>query len=324
MNTVNIILHEDHTSRQDQLRAILSAGNITIDQLTTGNPFEITDSLHPCIHIVASPIGISIQEETQIMTTLSHRFVAAEIAITAQSIFSNVLVGMYKNNLHLFIPLNETIMGNLSFLLSQFSPKTTSSAPKEEEEDTPKNGINISQMPSTAPLIKPTPSGWREVIKTLGGTIDTETWADINLNKPAPVRNILEQAGTRALVRFENRPDYTLYGYPNFSASNAKVLLVGTQGGQLDIIALHRAPQKVGIVCAYGCDWLPKNSLSDLCKEITGRFPPKTDATVFAIDSRSMYYESAGTIYHWDGKRERNFGNPNQALSSLLLQWSQQ
>ena len=325
MTTVNII--HQHTIQEDQLRSILEQGNISINELSQGNPLELKDGTYPCIHLLEDPKGLSIQEERQLLEQLSHRFVAAETAITAQSIFSSILIGMNNQTLHIFIPDQKAILGNLSFVLSQFTQSDEAEQVKpKEKEKSQKTGIQISQTQSTTPVPKATPRGWREVIDILGGTLDVDTWTGITpeLTKPAPVRNILEQAGKRATVRFANQKDYTVYGYPNLSAANAKVLLVGADGGNIEIIALHRGPQKVGVVSAKGCGWLPQKSLIELSEEITNRIPPKTDATVFAIDSRSLYYESAGTIFHWDGKRERNFGNPNQALSSLLLQWSQQ
>ena len=326
MTTVNII--HQHTIQEDQLRSILEQGNITIHELSQGNPLELKEGTYPCIHLLEDPKGLSIQEERQLLEQLSHRFVAAETAITAQSIFSSILIGMNNQTLHIFIPDQKAILGNLSFVLSQFtqSDKAKQVEQEEKKEEIQKAGIHVSQTLSHPPTKEPTPNGWKGVIESLGGTIDTETWTGITpeLTKPAPVRNILEQAGKRATVRFANQKDYTVYGYPNLSATNAKVLLVGADGGNIEVIALHRSPQKVGIVSSKGCGWLPQKSLIELSEEITNRRPPKTDATVFAIDSRSLYYESAGTIFHWDGKRERNFGNPNQALSSLLLQWSQQ
>ncbi|MAA80168.1 MAG: hypothetical protein CL916_13020 [Deltaproteobacteria bacterium] len=329
MTTVNIIHHT--TVNLDQIQTILAQGKITINQISQGNPLEITDGDHPCIHLLSDSRGLSIQEENSLTQQLTHRFIGAETAITAQSIFSSILIGMSNQTLHIFIPNQKTILGNLSFVLSQFHPiqseeSTHDISQAQVKEEPQESGIHVSQTHISPPVPTSSPRGWQEVIKSLGGTLDTDSWTGITpeLKKPAPVRNILEQAGKRAIVRFENKKEYTVYGYPNLSQSNAKVLLIGADGGNIEIIALHRSPQKVGIVSTHGCGWLPQKSLTELSKEITNRPPPKTDATVFAIDSRSLYYESAGTIFHWDGKKERNFGNPNQALSSLLLQWSQQ
>ena len=325
MTIANIIYHKDYASREEEIRTLLASGNISVDQMKQGDPTQLSESQHPCIHILANPMGLSTQEEQMLVGQLSHRFLGAETAMTAQSIFSQILIGLHNQTLHLFIPFNKTLLGNLSFVLSQISNQEPISEPSIKKLDSAptKAGMQVSQIQFPAPSTDTKPTGWQEIVNSLGGTIDMDTWTDISVRKPAPVRNILEQAGKRAIVRFENQAEYTAYGYPNLSQSNAKVLLIGSQGGHLNIIALHRAPQKVGVVSPYGCRWLPKTSLMELSKEITGRFPPKTDATVFAIDSRSMYYESAGTIYQWDGKKERNVGNPNQALSTLLLQWSQ-
>ena len=315
----------------EQLQTILAQGNITIHHISQGDPLQIKDGEHPCIHLLSDSKGLSTQEQHSLTAQLTHRFIAAETAVTAQSIFSSILIGMRDQTLHIFVPDQKTILGNLSFVLSQFHPTQAEesipdSSKKEADEELQKAGVHVSQAYAPSSIKEISSRGWKNVIEQLGGTLDTETWTGITpeLTKPAPVRNLLEQAGKRAVVRFENKKEYIAYGYPNLSQSNAKVLLVGADGGNIEVIALHRSPQKVGIVSANGCGWLPQKSLTELSKEITNRPPPKTDATVFAIDSRSLYYESAGTIFHWDGKKERNFGTPNQALSSLLLQWSQQ
>ena len=324
MTTVNLV--HQHAIDTDQIQAVLEQGNITIRHILQGNPMDVEEGAHPCIHLLANPKGLSIQEKQSLIQKLTYRFSAAETALTAQSIFASILIGMSDQTLHVFIPNHKTILENLSLVLSQFTPDQPQDTKQAAvNTESPTSGIHVSQIQTSTPVSK-TPRGWKNVIESLGGTLDTDTWTGVTpeLTKPAPVRNILEQAGKRAMVRFENKKEYTAYGYPNLSQTNAKVLLIGANGGNIEIIALHRSPEKVGVVSANGCGWLPQKSLTELSDEITKRRPPKTDATVFAIDSRSLYYESAGTIFHWDGKKERNMGSPNQALSSLLLQWSQQ
>ena len=120
-------------------------------------------------------------------------------------------------------------------------------APKSPEVKKKLNNL-VSKYPKHIPL-KPThasPRGWKEIIEHLGGTLDTNTWTGVTpeLTKPAPVRNILEQAGKRALVRFENKNHIPSMVIPIFPKPNAKVLLVGADGGQIEIIALHRSPKK--------------------------------------------------------------------------------
>ena len=81
----------------------------------------------------------------------------------------------------------------------------------------------------------------------------------------------------------------------------------------------------MGVFSRVGLEWLPKkqSNITEFCTQITGRKCPRTDVTLFALDSSCVYYETKGTIYQWDGKKERNVGNPNQSLASLMLQWSQ-
>ena len=330
MYTVDII-HDSNTSfSQDSIRKILERSNIIVKNITTGDPLEITNADHTCIHVLSSSYGLRTAERDNLESQLSHRFIAAEIALTAQNMFVQILIGLHDGTIHIFTPYNETILANIGLLCNQMpSSQTTSSITSPSVISTtrkqqPTFGIEVENITSETPS-KPESSSWEDIITSLHGSIDQETWADITpeLKKPAPVRNILEQAGTRKHVRFDNGTTYTLYGYPNLTQANAKIILIGTQNGHIEIIPLHRAPQKIGVVSPFGCGWLPKADIITLAQERTGRNPPKTDVTLFALDSRALYYESAGSVYYWDGKKEQNFGSPNQALASLLLQWSQ-
>ena len=60
MTTVNLI--HQHTIQADQLRSILAQGNISINEISQGDPLHIEDGTYPCIHLLEDAKGLSIQE----------------------------------------------------------------------------------------------------------------------------------------------------------------------------------------------------------------------------------------------------------------------
>jgi len=336
MTTIDIIYDQSIQPYEEHIRAQIEQHGLTIHQIAPGNPLSVAPSSYPCIHIVSNSYGINNQEHLQLCALLDFRFRAAELALNAHSIYTQILIGMAQQSIHVFVPNNDTLLVNLGFVINQIAATDdnalhthTNATPTPKIDSPPEaskeanHTIRVSQIASEEP--PKTGSIWEELLLQMGGHIDHDAWADIppELHRIAPVRNVLEQAGTRKKCTFTNGSEYTLFAYPDFQTHNAKVLLIGTKNSQIEIIALHRSPQKVGVVSAYGCGWLPQKNLLELSKEYTGKKSPTSNATIFALDSRSMYYVSDGTVYHWDGKRERNFGTPNQTLASLVLQWSQ-
>ena len=336
MKTIDIIYAQSLQPYEENIRTKIEQNGLNINRIEPGNPFSVSPSSYPCLHIVPNSHGVNNQEHKQLCALLDFRFRAAEMAINAHNIYTQVLIGMAQDTIHVFVPNDDTLLVNLSFVINQITaientslqtPQHTVAAPKiASSPETKKDSVQSVRVSQIASEEAPkTDSIWEELLLQMGGSIDHDTWTDITPEpkRIAPVRNVLEQAGVRKKCHFSNGSPYTLYAYPDFQTRNAKVLLIGAKNGQIEIIALHRAPQKVGVVSAYGCGWLPQKSLLEISKEYTGRKAPKSDATVFALDSRSIYYVHDGTVYHWDGKRERNFGTPNQTLASLVLQWSQ-
>jgi len=346
MNSIDIIYDQTLHPLQDRIRAQVEQGDLYINQIEPGNCLALGQHAHPCLHIFAHPYGLSNTEHKELCIQLEFRFRAAELALNAHSIYTQILVGMAHGTIHIFIPNNEVLLTNLGFIINQLvsippipqcspavhlesttnatpDPTAAPSAQSEKSPTAKAQQISLSQIADTTQ--ETALSVWESILNEMGGSIDATAWTEITpeLQRIAPVRNVLEQAGERKICRFQNGQNYTLYGYPNLEQRNAKVLLVGAIHGKIEIIALHRAPNKVGVVSSQGCGWLPQKNLEDLSKEYTGAKAPQTESTIFAVDSRSIYYESSGTVFHWDGKRERNFGTPNQTLASLILQWSQ-
>ena len=62
--------------------------------------------------------------------------------------------------------------------------------------------------------------------------------------------------------------------------------------------------------------------MASLAEQITGREPPDTSGSLFAVDRDAIYIERGSAVYKWDGRRETNDGTPKQVLATLMLHWS--
>ena len=335
MTTITITTPPNHTFDPITLQSIIQ-GDIEVHEIVEREAALSfpQNASHTHVHLLAQPYGLTQQEIKTLLEDFSYRFASAEFLLDAHAVFSQSFVGQHNNTIHIFVSHNKNTLANLASLLKQIphdlpsisSPTSSEQAAPLKENATLVKGISLEQTPSSEePKEKELVHSWQEALQQLGGTLDEASWVPINLQKPPAVRNVLEKANSRAKVLFSNGKEYTLYGYPNLEHRNSKVLLVGTEGSHIEILALHRAPQKVGVFSRFGLDWLPKvdSDIQEFCKKETGRKAPRENITLFAIDRTCIYYEQNGTVYQWDGKKERNFGSPNQSLASLLLQWSQ-
>ena len=90
------------------------------------------------------------------------------------------------------------------------------------------------------------------------------------------------------------------------------------------MLALHRSPNRIGIACSTGTEWLPSidHSFDKIALERTRRETPQK-GVLFALEQKTIYYQVAGNIFSWDGSKERSMGTKKQAIASLLLSWSQ-
>lgn len=138
------------------------------------------------------------------------------------------------------------------------------------------------------------------------------------------LRNVLEGAMQRGSLTLEGQR-WGLYGFPDLLRPSSKVLLVGPGAPFGTIVALHRHPRQVGVLCRWG-QALPgwPNTGNDPARvgaEITGR-PYPSEGHLFAIESDRILVLEGTRVRSWDGRRTRDEGSPASALASLALRWS--
>ena len=165
-------------------------------------------------------------------------------------------------------------------------------------------------------------AGWRGALSALGLELRSAPPPALPsaLTHNAAARNVLDAAGQRALARSRHQPDCGLYGYPDLLRPGSKVLLVGQADPYGAVLALHRHPHIVGLAAAPGMPD-PGADMDALIQRITGR-PWKRAGTLFALEPSCVHLLSEGSVWRWDGRRERDEGPPASALASLLLHWS--
>jgi molybdopterin adenylyltransferase len=138
------------------------------------------------------------------------------------------------------------------------------------------------------------------------------------------LRNVLEGAMQRGSLTHEGQR-WGLYGFPDLLRPSSKVLLVGPGAPFGTIVALHRHPRQVGVLCRWG-QALPSwpntgNDPARIGEEITGRAYPG-EGHLFAIESDRILVLEGTRVHSWDGRRTRDEGSPASALASLALRWS--
>lgn len=168
--------------------------------------------------------------------------------------------------------------------------------------------------------------GWKRAVYDLEGEVVRGEWPPIPdaLEQLAPVMNVLQTAGERALLKRSNGQDYILFGWPDLRRPNSKVIALAEGTPLGDVVALHRYPTMSGL-CIAGNNGmlLPRTfDIEEAGLTITGRKPPHWDGYLFAIQGDAIWTEREGQVYRWDGRRETNDGSPKQVLASLVLQWS--
>lgn len=207
--------------------------------------------------------------------------------------------------------------------------------PESAAEAAPAGGVAVQQMDAPSAPAAPDDAeettgplpGWQQGLSALCGTLERSRIAELPdvFRRLAPVRQVLESAGERRVVRVEDGTSYVACGFPDLARPGAKVLLVRETPGGPEIIALHRHPQRVG-VCGLpekdgylpGSDWDPE----PLAAERTGAALPVWGALV-ALEAGAVYTQRGSRVYRWDGRRETDAGTHSQALATLVLRWSQ-
>ncbi len=188
-------------------------------------------------------------------------------------------------------------------------------------------GITISAMPAEArPEPEPIGSGWQAGLRAIGGRIDTDLWPTLPdaIDRIAPARQVIEQAGQRAAVVLASGRVVGIYGFPDLRRPSSRVLLVGEGDPIAEVVALHRHPRLAGLTIWGRRGLLPSTDADadTICQQRLGRAPP-AGGELFAIDHGAIYLQRGESIYKWDGRNERREGTTTQVLATLMLRWSQ-
>jgi len=181
-------------------------------------------------------------------------------------------------------------------------------------------GVTVTQAEEDA-LPEPEASRWQAALEARGARIDRERWLKLpdELAAQAAARNVLEGAGERAVVVLPDGREAGLLGFPDLRRPSSKVLMVAVTRGVVEVAALHRHPQQVGI-CGRGT-LLTVGSAEAEAMQRT-RTPPPREGLLFAVDGGAIYLLRSAVVYRWDGRWERAEGSEAQVTASLLLRWS--
>jgi len=167
--------------------------------------------------------------------------------------------------------------------------------------------------------------GWKRAVYDLEGELVRGKSPDTpqNLENFAPFMEILHQAGERARLDLPSGVTYDLYGFPDLQRANSKVIAVGWGEPLAEVIALHRYPVQAGLSIQEARGIMPRRDspIRDIALAVTGRAPPDTSGELFAVDHDAIYVQRGKWIFKWDGRRERQEGNPRQTLVTLALGW---
>lgn len=170
------------------------------------------------------------------------------------------------------------------------------------------------------------PPGWKSAVHALGAELTIGRAEDLPepIEKLAPVVNVLHTAGEAGTLKLPSGRRYSVFGWPDLRRDGSKVLAVGWGDPLAEIVALHRHPRSAGTCVSGGSGMLARaeDDVEAVAKQATGRAPPDTSGTLFAMQEGAVWILRGRRVVHWDGDREKDDGNPKQVLSSLTLHWS--
>lgn len=182
-----------------------------------------------------------------------------------------------------------------------------------------------AEQPSSAEAEGLPDRGWKRAVYDLQGELVRGKSPDTpqNLEDFAPFMEILHQAGERARLDLPSGVKLDLYGFPDLQRANSKVIAVGWGEPLAEVIALHRYPSQTGLCIEEGRGLMPQRTadIRAIAQAITGRAPPDCSGELFAIEHDAVYIQRGKWVFRWDGRRERQEGNPKQTLVTLALGW---
>ncbi len=190
-------------------------------------------------------------------------------------------------------------------------------------------GISVTVAPDAARTdAPPIASGWEAALRSLFGTVERgQPEIPEALLRVQPVVDVLNSAGTRAIVRLADGREYGAWGFPDLARRGSKVLLVREAEPLGEIVALHRWPNLAGL-CAEGGGLLPDAdlALASFTEDRTGR-AFEGGGRLFAADGKVVWISDGRRVFRWDATRSeaaaRAGAEPiSSALATLVLGWS--
>lgn len=198
---------------------------------------------------------------------------------------------------------------------------------KDEDSNTKDGtGLTIDHLSS---------SGWKHHVSSLQAEIIEESWPKISvaLSNIPPVKQILESAGRSRYLSFEDG-QFSIYGYPDLIRDSSKVLAVRHIGGLPEVVALHRFPSFV----AFGIRQDSPQCLQKYVNATQDTYKKYQDhllsldfslSQAVGIEGENLLFSRNNEIFRYRPRKNalgqvESLGTVAQALSTLLLHWSQQ
>lgn len=168
--------------------------------------------------------------------------------------------------------------------------------------------------------------GWKAAVHALGAELVIGRREELPepIETLAPVVNVLHTAGEVGTLRLPSGRRYGVYGWPDLRRPGSKVLAISWGEPLAEVVVLHRHPHPVGTLIEGDLGLLPgaDSDIEDAAVRATGRAPADLSGRLFAIDSDAIWILRGRRVVKWDGRNERDDGNPKQVLASLTLRWS--
>ncbi|MBL8615945.1 MAG: hypothetical protein JNM72_10090 [Deltaproteobacteria bacterium] len=185
-------------------------------------------------------------------------------------------------------------------------------------------GIGAGEPPTQTD--GPVEGAWHRAMGALGLQLGARAHLPPALDRLAPVRNLLEQAGELRRATDAEGEGWVLAGFPDLRSPHAKVLLLSEaeEPEGLVLRALHRHPRVVGVAGDRAGPGLPLRGdpAGALSEELLGQADPE-GGSFFGREAAAVWLLRAGRVFRWDGRHSSPMGTPSQALASLCLEWSQ-
>jgi molybdopterin biosynthesis enzyme MoaB len=316
---------------QPELRRLVAPGTLIL--VVGGMGLRAEDTTAATIRAV---IDREVREFATLAALVGFRDLGAH-ALTQETVagFAGgaVIVGLPNDEESVERILTEVLIPTLADLMAA----ATSSEIEGERPPQPPapqwrlGGLTVNT--DASPIVATTPEGtseiadrgWTRAVHDLGGEIVRGKAADIpqSVEGFAPFMDLLHQAGERARLVLPSGKSLDLYGFPDLQRPGSRVLAVGWGEPLAEVVALHRYPAQAGVSIDEAHGLMPRRSadVTEVAQAVTGTTPTDATGTLFAVDHDAVYIERAGKVYRWDGRRERQEGNPKQALVTLALGW---